>query len=215
MTWKSLLGLAGVAGVSMVVGCGGNVVVDGPGGVGGGGAGGSTVTTPTGDTLTTAPSTVPTDVDPAAYCDWFCDQLEASGCLLGIPPGQCDGTCAQLFKAVGDCKPQLKAYYDCAVAAFPSGCDIDDDCEQAFALLDECVSGPCKEYGCPLGGDGYCSCEGFCEGSYLVTDCESSADGYLSCYCLQDGQLVGTCDQEQSTCSILESCCTSIFLGSD
>lgn len=218
MNWKSLLGLAGAAGASIVVGCGGNVVVDGPGGGGSGGAGGATtLPQPTGGSAggtTITPSTTTTDVNPATYCKYLCNQAAAYGCLAGGSAADCLESCSELFLYYAGCEGPLTTFYDCVVVGLQDDCAISDECEDEGTALEDCVDGPtpCTEYGCAGGSDGSCSCEGSCEGNYVVTDCYYSANGFLSCDCYSNGQVVAVCDQPQNSCGIADSCCTKAFL---
>ena len=218
MVEKSFPWLAGALGLAVVSGCGGNVVVDGPGGGGGGDGGGTpTITSSTGGTTVTtgtgSTTTTTTTVNPPSYCQGVCKQAFDLGCLMGTSQAECQQGCVQVFQQFAACQPQLKALYDCVIAAFQGGCDIGSKCDGPSQELNDCVGGndPCQEYGCVGSSDGYCSCDGTCQGDYLVTECKYSADGYLTCYCMVNGVGVATCDQASNGCGVFESCCTEYF----
>lgn len=216
MREKSLAALIGAVVISGLVGCGGNVVVDGSGGDGGGG--GSVTTTgtgptgTTGSTGTTGTTTTTTTVSPPSYCSLLCNQADIYGCLGGSSQAECQDGCIQVFQQYIGCEVELKGYYDCVIAQFAESCDVGQQCDAQAQKLTECTGGtsPCEEYGC-AGAEGYCSCEGECNGKYLVTECKDEANGYSTCSCSANGEYLGTCDQPQQSCGIFESCCTSYF----
>lgn len=131
MRTSGWLALIGAIGISVVVGCGGNVVVDGPGdgSEGGGGTAGGTTTTTT------------TVFNPASYCSFVCGEGELAGCLDGGSVAECQEGCVQVFDQVGDCEEELKAYYDCVVAELPASCDGADGCLDELQELGACSGG--------------------------------------------------------------------------
>lgn len=124
--------LAGIFAIGVAAaGCGGNVVVDGPGGAGGGDGGG----TPTGATTT---STV---FSPGSYCSFVCGQADLHGCLEGAPVSECQQGCVLVFDAYDECQGELKAFYDCVVAQLPKSCGNDPDaCFGQIEDLTACAS---------------------------------------------------------------------------
>lgn len=203
------LPLIGALGISALVGCGGNVVVDPPGGGpgGSGGEGGTpTVTTPTGTTTT--------GVDVPSYCLVFCQEIVPTGCVEG-GLSECQQGCADAFEQFPMCQDELKGLYDCLLAEeLGPNCDIGTSCDDEIEVFTVCFNGSsCTEYGCEGDPDG-CACEGDCNGNYVETFCKDDGQGGFYCSCVVNGEGIGTCEGA-AACGIFDSCCAELFASGE
>ena len=197
----------GGAVVLFVVGCGGNVVVDGSGGAGGSGGSGGTTST---SSLT--PSTG-TSIQPGDYCQSACDQLVEHGCLEADGLSACIQGCIDVFNEYPQCASEIVAVYDCVVGSLVGeGCGGSDvDCNSKQFKYEKCIAGPmeCVEAGC-ASGSGVCSCQGTCEGKELEAICEDGPSG-VQCTCLINGEVVGICEDQELSCAVLDGCCSDYY----
>ena len=216
-----LLGAA-LAAFTSSLACGGNVVVDGPGGGGQGGDGGSPPGTTTGPGTTSGPGTTTTSgtftgtttptapFDIQAYCKSACDVLSSFDCDISTA---CAEDCALAFDQTPvTCQDEFVAYVDCFLGALPEpGCQLAPQCEELYKTYSNCNSPPgdCTDFGCS--GDGetcYCSAE--CQGQYREVECKAAGNGFL-CNCYVDGNIAGTCSDFDASCDIEAGCCTEFF----
>ncbi|MFO0587160.1 MAG: hypothetical protein U0441_06470 [Polyangiaceae bacterium] len=212
--------LASIAalGLSLFAGCGGNVVLDNPsgssdGGGGGGGSGGGTTGT-TGTTVTTTSGVTTTPTSTSSYCKGVCAAALQYGCFTDGDLASCIDSCESLFQDNPKCGGEITALYDCAVQALPSyGCDgLEQACPMQMQEYSNCVGGvtTCGSNGCV--GDQYsCSCTGDCNGYTLEVDCKGQpGTSTVDCQCLQDGNYVGSCQDNNLSCDMF-GCCAAYF----
>ena len=195
--------------LSLLAGCGGNVVVDksslNEGGSGAGGGSGGTGTT--GTTTTTVTNT-------NDYCGNVCAAANQYDCVGGNV-AQCVSDCIDIFAQSPSCAAEIKALYDCAVQSLPQyGCGgVEQACQTELVDLDNCTG----DTPSPCGGattctaDTYsCSCEGDCNGSLLQVVCKGEPGTTVDCQCLIDGNYKGSCQDNNLSCN-LYGCCAQYF----
>lgn len=196
--------LVGALGLVGIAGCGGNVVVDGPGTGGSGGEGGNGTTS--------GSTTSSTTVSPPSYCAAFCNQYSSLGCLGGTDVNDCTDGCVSAFQQYESCEAELQGLYDCILGEVAQqGCALNGEvCQKESISFAECTSttGSCFEYACDF-FDGGCYCDGECGGSYLEAQCKDAGSSYF-CSCMVDGQEVGTCEGSPE-CGIFAGCCSGYF----
>ncbi|MFT3771885.1 MAG: hypothetical protein QM820_41280 [Minicystis sp.] len=70
----------------------------------------------------------------------------------------------------------------------------------------------CSAGGCAMSDDGFCQCEGACNGQDLQVVCQP-VQGGASCTCIENGIKIAVCVQPgAATCSFSE-CCAAEFFG--
>lgn len=211
----SSLGMAG----AFAVGCGGKVVVDGPGtGTGGtGGTGSSTGTTSTGTTSTGTTSTGTTTTSTSSgtmgdikqACIDACHALEAVGC--GQDPS-CPDDCVNTYFQFPDCQGP---FYDAVVCmtnnASSEWCDEPPACQPIIEEFVQCAEGGnCSGVGCSAGPDGSCQCDVQCNGSNYTAACTPFPGG-ATCVCYIDQSPIGKCDSPSPDCDPYGGCCSQYF----
>jgi hypothetical protein len=67
-------------------------------------------------------TTAPPPKAVQASCGGYCDQLEAKGCSMTTPIGDCGQACGLAGMVVSNCQSDFTRYLDCAVASNES-CD--------------------------------------------------------------------------------------------
>ena len=206
--WRGM-GLAAAFG--WAVGCGGIVVVDSEGAGGSGAA-------PTGSGMTTAISVTATGQGgggPQGVCDALCAIGGALGCDWG--ESDCLAQCLQFYTEAGTCSGQLDAYFACVLSSL-ADCEVwGSPCDPYLEAYLECMNGSsgCDEYECIDGSDGSCGCKGYCNGQVVDATCVAEASGSLSCSCVADGQVLGTCQGSVDACNPESGCCAAYFFSFD
>lgn len=215
--WVSLLAVVWAAGcggnVSTTTGSGGDGGSGGAGGSGGsgGGSGGGTTTGTTTTTTTGTTTTTSTGTNPGTLCEQLCAAGKAAGCFDGSE-AECVQGCESQAGMVPECAGVLDAAYTCAIDKVPTqGCDLESICGTEFAAVQQCLDAnqPCSPGTCSASQDS-CSCEQTCDGVDLKVDCTSGPNG-VQCSCLQNNQLVGTCQDTGLDCSLEAGCCSVFF----
>lgn len=194
---KSYLLVLGLVGIAA---CGGNVVIDKPGGNGGAGSSG-------GD-------------DPASLCAELCEKYSG---LCGTPQGgDCEPQCDAAFATLpAECKDEAAALYQCFLdQPVDPTCDFGNACQSEILAFGTCSGGTggvgggssgCGSLVCDASSDGSCLCKDICEGEEIVAECTPQGDSLL-CTCTKGVQQLGTCvDPIESQCS-LSGCC-SVYFG--
>lgn len=178
--------------LSLLVACGGRVVVDGasPGGSGGAGGddGGAAVA--------------------KAVCAAYCDRRASDGCAPTAGP--CEEWCPAHYGFMGSCSDAYRAFLECFIS---EGFNVSPICQTSTncgAELDAFLAcnypaGPCESHDCESTPSmpPY-TCDHFCGGSVYTTDCEGPEP---TCTCSFNGEPIATCDD----IDLQGSCCTQHF----
>lgn len=140
--------------------------------------------------------------DLSNACARACGALLAGGCTTQTE-AECRVTCADWAHSWPQCTTEFGAYLDCE--AFAGQCNA-SACMEAFAQWQVCTSAGCTSESCGAP----CACVADCQGVLHEIDCVDDGDK-VTCTCARDGQVLGTCDDTSSVCSVTTTCCRTVF----
>ncbi len=117
------------------------------------------------------------------------------------------------------CGSEHLAHVDCLTSYMsPPDCEVPPECDSVFALFYKCSNVPpgCAE-SYYFYNDEFWVCAADCADALYETHCEPSGGSQLTCTCMIDYVLIGTCSGPlgKQTCHTYYGCCGSLFFGDE